>query len=168
MKVFRKLLVSAFLCIIFSGLYANASAQRVTVLIETLKCDEGKIIHPVHVDVSIFDADNISEIMKVVKNLRSTLDQVNSDPNAIQKAEIIFSQLQKLVATTPSLARLRNLPTPEYRFQIPLVKRIVVFAFEKSEFDSFAYAMKELDISSKNTNNATLNFSSEVECKGAK
>jgi hypothetical protein len=46
------------------GASLTVRGQRANIMIKTLKCDEGRIIHPIHVSVSVFDAGKIPEIMR--------------------------------------------------------------------------------------------------------
>jgi hypothetical protein len=166
MVIFRNLLSTLFLCILFAGFGASAQAQSVQVLVKTYNCGMGRVYHPIHVNVSIFDAEKIPEIMKLVKDLKLPLGKFNSDVDAdkaVEKAEKLYDQLQKMVAATPALARSKSIPTSEHTFSVPLVRRIVVFGFEKSEYEEFPYAVQELDISSEHANTVTLDFSAEED-----
>jgi hypothetical protein len=142
-------------------------AQQTHINVTTIRCEQGRILHPTHVSVSIFDVDKASEVILAAKNFKD-----NSNPTTRQGEDKMFSasaELQKRIKDSPAIARLRSLPTPAYLFQIPPVRRVFVIAVNESESDPIpTYAMKELDISAGQVNNAVLNFSTDEECKGAK
>jgi hypothetical protein len=156
------------ICLFCAAAFGSSYAQGAKIMIETIKCDKGKITHPIHLRVSVFDAEKIPEIVSVEQDLRAALATVNSDPNAIQKAENLYSKLQNLVGGARAIARTQSLPKSGYVFDIPSVRKVVVFAFETGEFESFTYAKQEVKISPGATNTAVLNFSSEEDCKEAK
>ncbi|HUA21746.1 MAG TPA: hypothetical protein VMU80_16970 [Bryobacteraceae bacterium] len=106
--------------------------------------------------------------MGTANELKAALKVINSDPDAIQRAETLYGQLEKLVENTPALVRVRSLPRSEYLFSLPVVRKVVVFVFDRSEFESFTYSTQALEMSSERVNEALLNFSSEEECRGAK
>lgn len=109
-----------------------------------------------------------SKVMGTANELKAALKVINSDPDAIQRAETLYGQLEKLVENTPALVRVRSLPRSEYLFSLPVVRKVVVFVFDRSEFESFTYSTQALEMSSERVNEALLNFSSEEECRGAK
>jgi hypothetical protein len=163
------ILFSVFLaCFLFIGSHASAETRKDKLTLKTLRCEHGMIFHPDHLSVSIFDRQKIPKIMQKERDLKMAIASMNSDPGASQKAEGLYEELQKLVQATPALVRINSLPKSNHILEIPSVPRVIIFAFEESEFEEFDYATAELDISPTHPNIATLNFSSDEECKNAR
>jgi hypothetical protein len=141
-----------------------AHGQEAKLIVKTLKCEEGRVLHPTDVTVSIFDAGNVSQIIRMDQVLKATLTNVNSDTKAIQKAEDIYASLLSHVANTPALARSNRLPSSCFMFRMPSTRRILVFSSYVSESDSFTYAMRELEIFPQKVNQVVLDFSSGKSC----
>jgi hypothetical protein len=95
----------------------------------------GQIYHPTHVSVSLFDPEKIPQIMEIEGELKQTFKVLNSDPSATQKALDLYDKLEKLVLSTPALARNKSMTRSEYTLVLPSVRKVIIFAFEKSEDD---------------------------------
>jgi hypothetical protein len=159
----KKVVCNALVLCLVMWLSAFCQAQRVHLMLKTLKCDEGESFHPVHVSVSVFDADKVPNIVKLANDLSN-----ENDPNNFERALKLYGELQKRVRETPALGRIKSLPTPEYLIDLHPVRRIIVVAFDGREFDPISYAVQQLDVASGQLNRAILNFSSGNECKEAK
>jgi hypothetical protein len=162
MKGIVRLLSICCLCCSMMGISASSNAQQIKIMVRITKCDQGKILHPIHESVTIFDHSKVPEIEHLVKELKNNLNP--SDSAGIDKMLRVYGELQEHVRTAPALARSSSLPTSEHLFVVPSVRRVIVIAFGQSEFDPVTYAVREQDVSTGKLNNIELNFSSEEEC----
>lgn len=157
----------SFLFVCCFALFPAASrAQNVRLEVETKQCIQGMLMHPVHANVSVFDASKVPELLKMAQEFRE-----NSNPTDEQgpnKMLSIYSALQRKVETTSTLARIKKMPGSKYVFNIPAVAQVAVFAFGESEDELTSFAEQQSNLIPGRDNHLVLSFSTEEECKGAK
>lgn len=168
MIYWKNALLMFSLCALCVGLEVGAHAQTARVTVKTVKCERGKLYYPTNVTVSILDKDKTAEIMQTVKELKSSLAVPNVDDSVVQKSEEIYERLRKMVASSQSLAQSKSLHASRRAFSILLVKRVVVFGFENSEYESLLYSIQEVNVLPDHENVVTLDFTSEVGCKAGR
>jgi hypothetical protein len=140
-----------------------SNAQQATLVIKSMHCDGVHISHPDHIKVAVFDASKIPDIMHLAMEIQYNRSiPAHAD---FRNTIIRLSLLHKLVNETQAIARYEDLTTANSTFEIPVVSRIYVIAFDKNDPDPIAMATYTMRVSSEQVNEVILNFSAQTGCK---
>ena len=119
-------LICLFVCLA-SPLWGAPVSQHVSLKVETKACIQGVLMHPAHVDIGVFEYSKVVELIHLAKEFEDNSNP--TDQQSVEKMLSIYSTLQIRVKATPALARFKRIPDSTHVFDIPLVSRVVVFAF---------------------------------------
>ena len=133
-----------------------------TVLGKTQDCFAGKLIHPAHVDIYLFDSAKSPEITTALDDLEQQKPKGENPPTDAFFAQ--YNRLASAVSRTNALGHVRSGNAGDFLFQsLTPGKKVLVFGISEREDDPAYYAYRLLDLRA-GTNSLILDFDSGNAC----
>ena len=128
----------------------------------TADCFADKFFRPSGVDVYVFDSEKVAAMLQLVKQLQTPGNLNDRSLSGLYFAR--YTQLGRLLQTTPALAKTKSTRTGSFTAEVPSVAGLLIVGYQAREDIPDYWASTQIKVGNRGLVSVTLSFDPEAAC----